>query len=262
MYWTIEQWMVTELGLTGAELHVFAIIYSYSREGSGTFFGSRAKLAEYTGVELRSVGRILSRLEASGYIRKSEGFHAGTQSFDYTASVHQGQNVPGTKCPTPRDKMSLQPGTKCPSGDVLPPAPPSIMYDSKSYSEGYTETGAPACASTDGQPQFLSLCPFGEEEVVELWGILLQQPKWRKKGRNAIEQAAKMLGNVTARTAFYMLQACIAGEWQGLHYPRPDELRTIESESFAREIEAAKNRIAARKAREAAERSQEGAASC
>lgn len=252
MYWTIEQWMVTELHLNGSELHVFAIIYGYSRNGAGTFFGSRAKLAEQVGVEVRSIGRILARLEAAGYIEKSTGFHAGTQCYDWTARVHEGQNVPGTKCPT------YQGQNVPPTGDKMSSPFNNTPIDNKDYKEGDTETRVRAVPADPAR--FVNLCPFGEEEIKELWGILLQQPKWRKKGANAIQQAAKMLGNVTAKTAFYMLQACIAGEWQGLHYPRPDELRTIESESFAREIEAARARIAARKAREAAERSGEGAA--
>ena len=264
IYWTIEQWMVTELGLTGAGLHAFAIIYGYSREGAGTFYGSRARLAEYCGITVRGLSKVLAQLEDAGYIKKIDGYHAGTQCYDYVATVSQGVNkVPtqGVNKVHGRGEQSSSEGVnKVPTGGVLPPAPPSIMIDKLNNRDSDTETGAPAraCASTDGKPHFLSLCPFGEEEIKELWGILLQQPKWRKKGANAIQQAAKMLGNVTAKTAFYMLQACIAGEWQGLHYPRPDELRTIESESFEREIEATRARIAARKAREAAERQKEG----
>lgn len=254
MYWTIEQWMVTELGLTGAELHIYAIIYSYSRNGGGSFYGSNASLCAATGLSERTVRGVLRKLEDQGLLERSEGFHAGGRTFDYRAL--EGAKIAGGKnCPDMGAKIAGQMGQKLPPSPLQPP-----ISNNKVYIKGDTETGAPAraCVSPDGKHNYLSLCPFGDEEVVELWGTLLQQPKWRKKGRNAIEQAAKMLGNVTARTAFYMLQACIAGEWQGLHYPRQEELRTIESESFEREISEARARIAARKAREAAERQKEG----
>lgn len=250
MYWTIEQWMVTELGLTGAELHIYAIIYGYSRNGAGTFFGSNAALCLATGLSERTVRGVLRKLEDQGLLVRSEGFHEGTRTFDYKA-VEGAKIAGGKKCPLDGAKIAGQMGQNLPPSPLKPP-----IYINKNNKEGDTETRV--CAVPAEPARFVNLCPFGDEEIKELWGILLQQPKWRKKGANAIQQAAKMLGNVTAKTAFYMLQACIAGEWQGLHYPRPDELRTIESESFDREIEAARARIAARKAREAAERQKEG----
>lgn len=58
--------MVSELGLSGTELLVYALVYSFSR--TGYFNGSRSYIAKRTGASLRSVDRALHSLVDKGYI--------------------------------------------------------------------------------------------------------------------------------------------------------------------------------------------------
>lgn len=39
-YYSIQYWMINELGLKGLELSIYAIIYGFSRDHCGAFTGS------------------------------------------------------------------------------------------------------------------------------------------------------------------------------------------------------------------------------
>ena len=41
-YYSIQYWMINELGLKGLELSIYAIIYGFSRDHCGAFTGSRS----------------------------------------------------------------------------------------------------------------------------------------------------------------------------------------------------------------------------
>ena len=69
--YSIHGFMTEALKLSGAELLVFALLYSFSR--SGTFSGSRRYLAEATATTLRTVDRALASLLERGYVVRVEG---------------------------------------------------------------------------------------------------------------------------------------------------------------------------------------------
>nr|MBQ8891045.1 helix-turn-helix domain-containing protein [Clostridia bacterium] len=66
----IFDFMYNRLGLSGAELLVFALVYSYCRTGGGRFFGTRGHIAERTGLSLSSVSRVLGELCRRGILIK------------------------------------------------------------------------------------------------------------------------------------------------------------------------------------------------
>ena len=72
-YFTIHRFMTRDLGLRGAALVVYAIIYSFSYDGIGTFFGTRDVLADYAGISISTVGKILNDLTKSGLIHTANG---------------------------------------------------------------------------------------------------------------------------------------------------------------------------------------------
>lgn len=65
MYFTIHDWMVAEL--SGSALLVYALIYSYSKDG-GEFSGSADYIAQRTGITRVTAARALKELEAEGKI--------------------------------------------------------------------------------------------------------------------------------------------------------------------------------------------------
>ena len=62
--------MATELGLSGNELIVFAVIHSFTAHGRG-YDGGLEGLAKWTGCTVRGIVKVLTRLEERGLIRKA-----------------------------------------------------------------------------------------------------------------------------------------------------------------------------------------------
>ena len=75
--YSVYRFMTGELGLRGAALQVFAVIYSFSRATGEAFFGSRAYLSATAGVSVRTVDRALGALISRGLIKAvGEGYEA------------------------------------------------------------------------------------------------------------------------------------------------------------------------------------------
>lgn len=66
MYFTINDWMIAD-GLSGSALLVYALIYSYSKDG-GEFSGSAEYIAQRTGITRVTAARTLKELETEGKI--------------------------------------------------------------------------------------------------------------------------------------------------------------------------------------------------
>lgn len=93
-YYTVQGWMRTRLHLKGNDLHVYAMLYSFSQDGQSEFRGSLDYMSEFTGGSERNIKRSLSRLEKYGLIEK-EDYHSKTGRTN------------GFKC-VPLDKLNLQ----------------------------------------------------------------------------------------------------------------------------------------------------------
>jgi len=94
-YVVIESWMV-DAGLKGTELLTYAVIYGYSQDNRGCFFGSQKYLAYWTGGSERSVRMALSSLLCKGLLKKIE---VGYNRFQYMAIL-------------PEDAHPAKPGKK------------------------------------------------------------------------------------------------------------------------------------------------------
>ena len=64
----IEEWMVTELHLSGNDLVLFALVYGH-REG---YYGSLTTTAERIGVSRRLVAYVIKSLTEKGYLEEVE----------------------------------------------------------------------------------------------------------------------------------------------------------------------------------------------
>ena len=63
-YYSIQYWMINELGLKGLELSIYAIIYGFSRDHCGAFTGSRSYLADFTNSTKAGVDKALKSFSA------------------------------------------------------------------------------------------------------------------------------------------------------------------------------------------------------
>lgn len=98
----IQGWMVTELGLKGNSLLIYAIIYGFSQAEGQVFSGSLQYLADWTNSTRQGALRILKTLIEAGLIIKKEKIVNGVKFCEYCC-----QNVNGvlTKCEQGVNKM-------------------------------------------------------------------------------------------------------------------------------------------------------------
>lgn len=69
----------------------------------------------------------------------------------------------------------------------------------------------------------MEMCPFMSEDFKEVWKMLLQQPKWRKKTANAIKMSAQNLKRYEEAFAKYIVELAIANDWRGVIFPDTEE---------------------------------------
>ncbi len=82
-YYRVWGFMVTDLGLKGAELMTYALIYSYFRSGE-SFTGSRRYVSVWTGCALSTVDSALTSLAEKGLIAKGVAYIHGRRVPKYS----------------------------------------------------------------------------------------------------------------------------------------------------------------------------------
>lgn len=107
-YVTIQAFMVNELGLSGNELIMFAVIYGFSQDGESWFTGSRKYLAEWCQTTTKSVTNNLQKLLEKGYIQKRSRTDHGLTFKDYRVSPSV--STLGKKVPPSGEETSLPTG--------------------------------------------------------------------------------------------------------------------------------------------------------
>ncbi len=92
-YIVVQGWMITELGLKGARLLIYAIIYGFSQGDQGSYSGSLGYLEAWTKSTKKTVIESLKELEDRGYIIKSERFENGVKKCNYRCKNYTGGGV-------------------------------------------------------------------------------------------------------------------------------------------------------------------------
>jgi len=78
----IHDWFINKLNLTGHELILYALIYSFSKDGNSKYYGSITYLKNITGVKSRTtVINSLKNLIDKGYIKKEIGNSTETNKY-------------------------------------------------------------------------------------------------------------------------------------------------------------------------------------
>lgn len=86
-YIVILDWMVSELGLRGNELLVYALIYGFSQDGESEFTGSIQYICDRTGVTRNTTKNILKQLVADELLIKRDVKHQGVKYCTYRANL-------------------------------------------------------------------------------------------------------------------------------------------------------------------------------
>lgn len=107
-YYTVQGWMLSELGLKGNALAAYAIIYGFSQDGVSEYAGSSKYLCEWLGCSKKTILTTLADLTEKGYLAKKVIDQNGVRYCNYVAIRR------------PR-KVEQQPGEKItPPGENLP----------------------------------------------------------------------------------------------------------------------------------------------
>ena len=86
-YFTVQAWMVNDLGLHGNELTLYAIIYGFSQDGRSEFVGSISYVMEWLGCSRPTAMKTIAALVSKGLIEKKLATN-GIDSNSYKAVLN------------------------------------------------------------------------------------------------------------------------------------------------------------------------------
>ncbi len=84
-YYTVQAWMVNDLGLRDKELAVYAIIYGFSQDGNSVYSGSARYLSEWIGCSRPTVMKVLKSLTEKKLLIKRDVSQNGVVFCTYRA---------------------------------------------------------------------------------------------------------------------------------------------------------------------------------
>lgn len=84
-FYTVQAWMVNDLGLRDKELAVYAIIYGFSQDGNSVYSGSARYLAEWIGCSRPTVMKVLKALTEKKLLIKRDVNQNGVVFCTYRA---------------------------------------------------------------------------------------------------------------------------------------------------------------------------------
>ena len=89
-YTIIQGWMISDLGLKGNSLLIYALIYGFSQAENCKFTGSLNYLATWTNSTKQGVIKSLKILQERGLINKEEFFSNGVKNVKYYTTKFNG----------------------------------------------------------------------------------------------------------------------------------------------------------------------------
>ena len=194
---TIYDWMLG-LGLTYTELVAYAVVWSFSRDGEGWFQGSSTYIAKWMCVSTkRPVLKALASLVGKGLVEKSERWENGVRLCDYRA-------IRGGVPKTPVVSEKHQGGARKTPGGGAPGALHNKDIDNDTI-----------VSKRDNRAHMRVMGGHGTR-FQEVWEMLLRQPGWSGKSREALDECLKDLSEVPEEVAIEMMRNSIKNGWKGL----------------------------------------------
>ncbi len=219
-YIVLQGWMISDLGLKGTELVVYATIYGFSQGDDQGFTGGLQYLAEWTGATTRTVISALNTLEKKGLIERSYEIIRGVR-IGRLKALCENISLPSEKISPPSEKISHTDVKNFhPESEKI--SPNNYIYNnSLSISEKESKKKKP-----DGDP-------FDDPDLAEdLRDSLHEFEAMRNtikapltaKGKTLILSKLRKLSNNTAEQIEIVNQS-IVRSWRGV-FPLEEERRT------------------------------------
>lgn len=193
-FFPIHKFMLRDLALAGAELSVFALLYSFFKS-RGSFFGSREYIAESTGLTVRSVSTAIKSLKEKRLIDKKDGEDGRVVYTLHPECESKVKNFPieVKKFPSEGEIASLDEGKNFTgAGKNFPSGGEKISPNNKEYNKEYikddillTREGARESTQkeffedegTEGEPN------YREGRSTKRGGRVGNRPVYRSVGR-------------------------------------------------------------------------------
>ena len=192
--------MITDLGLKGNELLVYALINGFCQDEESQFYGSLAYLMEFTSLSKQGVINTLNSLVKNGLIEKTQSEVNGVKFNSYRTiggmsnNLTTGQNNDDAK----KEKESFSPHTPYYKEKEI-----EINKERESISKDIPkreENLSPkSLQSPLGEKEKSSAkkkekpLPFEDEELRKMWEELVKYPDWQRKTDHAIDLRLKTL---------------------------------------------------------------------
>ena len=189
--------MITDLGLKGNELLVYALINGFCQDEESQFYGSLAYLMEFTSLSKQGVINTLNSLVKNGLIEKTQSEVNGVKFNSYRAiggmsnNLTTGQNDDDTK----KEKESSSPHTPYYKEKEI-----EISKEKETISKDIVKKEEGTPTNRMNIP-----LPFECKELRSLWKELMTYPEWKKKSAHAIELRVKTLTRLSRGDVDYCL---------------------------------------------------------
>lgn len=220
--------MITDLGLKGNELLVYALINGFCQDEESQFYGSLAYLMEFTSLSKQGVINTLNTLIKNGLIEKTQSEVNGVKFNSYRTkggmsnNLTTGQNNDDAK----KEKESFSPHTpyykekeieinkerESISKDI-----PKRENDSLSLMSPKTPLGEKEKSSAKKKEKPL---PFEDDELRKMWEELVKYPDWQRKTDHAIDLRLKTLARLAKGDVNYaraIMRQTLEKGWQDFY---------------------------------------------
>lgn len=140
-YFTVQGWMITDLGLASNELLVYAIIYGFSQDESSEFTGSLNYLADFINSTKPTIIKCLKSLIDKGFLIKTDRIINGQNFPTYKATTfdfNRGkETLPPSKGTLTEDSKETLPNnnTSIINNNIESSSDPAISYLSKIFTK-------------------------------------------------------------------------------------------------------------------------------
>lgn len=214
------------LGLKGLQLELYAIIYGFSQDSAGAFYGTLSYLEELTGFNKRTIIYNLNEMIEKGLIVKEQEIISNMIRNRYICTPRRGGEE------TARGVNFLQGGSEESARGVvknLHGGGEIFSPNNKEYKKNINikeNNISPLSPLTKNSPsEEAAPLPYTSEEFRNTWEVLCRQPKWKKKSKDALRGNLKKLAGYPEDVAIKMMQNSINNDWQGLFSLKAEDIR-------------------------------------
>lgn len=137
-YYTVHGWMINELGLSGNDLLIYAIIYGFSQDGSTEFSGSLNYLVTFINSTKPTVINCLKKLCERGLLVKTDRIINNQNFPTYTAVVPDLTSGKNSLTPLKNSLLGDSKNSLPPSKESLPNNTSIINSNNQTNSSGET----------------------------------------------------------------------------------------------------------------------------